>query len=93
MVCMTLGGELTWEQDSVPGFEMGGMILINELIINQDGKTGDLVLIEPSPEGYKELGRVSPFPSEKSQAWAPLAFSQGRLVVRDMTKMVCLDLR
>ena len=93
MVCMTLDGELSWEQDSVPGFEMGGMILVNELIINQDGKTGDLCLIKPSPEGYRELGRVSPFPAKKSQAWAPLAFSQGRLVARDMTKMVCLDLR
>lgn len=93
MVCMTLDGELTWKQDSVPGFEMGGMILIDDLIINQDGKSGDLVLIEPSPEAYRELGRISPFPNDKSQAWAPLAYSQGRLIARDLSSMVCLDLR
>lgn len=93
MQCMTLDGKLTWQQDSVFGFEMGGMILINDLIVNQDGKSGDLVLIEPSPDAYREVGRISPFPNDKSQAWAPLAFSQGRLIARDLTSMVCLDLR
>jgi hypothetical protein len=88
-----LTGELAWQQDSVPGFEMGGMILVNDMIINQDGRSGDLYLIEPSPDGYVERGRTSPFPSDKSQAWAPLAYSQGRLIARDMEKMVCLDLR
>lgn len=93
MVCMTLDGKLTWQQDSAPGFEMGGMILINDMIVNQDGRTGDLVLVEPSPDAYREVGRISPFPNDKSQAWAPLAFSQGRLIARDLTSMVCLDLR
>jgi outer membrane protein assembly factor BamB len=93
MMCLSMDGEVVWEKGSAPGFEMGAMILVNGLIINQNGKNGDIHLIEPSPEGYKELGKASFFSSSKSQAWAPLAFSQGKLIVRDQEKMVCVDLQ
>ena len=92
MMCLTLDGKVAWNSDSVPGFELGGMILVNGLIINQNGKNGDIHLIKPSPEAYKELGKASFFDSDKSQAWAPLAYSQGKLIIRDMEKMVCVDL-
>jgi hypothetical protein len=92
MKCLTLDGKVVWDSDSVPGFELGGMILVNGLILNQNGKNGDIHLIKPSPEGYNELGKASFFDSDKSQAWAPLAFSQGKLIIRDMEKMVCIDL-
>jgi len=92
MMCLSMEGELLWEEDSAPGFEMGSMILVNGLIINQNGKNGDIHLIDPSPEGYKELGKASFFSSSKSQAWSPLAFSKGKLIIRDMEKMVCVDL-
>jgi hypothetical protein len=93
MSCMTLDGELIWEKDLAPGFELGALILVDGLVLNQNGKNGDIHLIEPSPEGYKELGKASFFDSNKSQAWAPLAFSQGKLVIRDQEKMVCVDLQ
>jgi len=92
MMCLTLDGELIWENDSVPGFELGAMILVNGLILNQNGKNGDIHLIKPSTEGYIELGKASYFDSKKSQAWAPLAFSDGKLIIRDLEKMVCVDL-
>lgn len=93
MLCMTLDGELVWENDAAPDFELGALILVNGLIINQNGKNGDIHLIEPSPEGYRELGLASFFSSKKTQAWAPLACSQGKLIVRDLEKMVCVDLQ
>lgn len=93
MLCMTLDGELVWENASAPGFGLGAMILVNGLIINQNGKNGDIHLIEPSPGGYREVGEATYFNSKKSQAWAPLASSQGKLIVRDLEKMVCVDLQ
>ena len=93
MTCLTLDGEVLWEDDSAPDFELGAMILVNGLILNQNGKNSDIHLIEPSPEGYKELGKASFFDSNKSQAWSPLAFSQGKLILRDLEKMVCIDLQ
>jgi outer membrane protein assembly factor BamB len=92
MVCMSMTGEILWESGADANFEMGSMIMINGLIINQNGKNGEIHLIEPSPEGYKELGKASFFTSDKSQAWAPMAFAQGKLLARDMEKLVCVDL-
>ncbi len=93
MKCMTLDGEDVWEDGSAPDFNLGALILVNGLILNQNGQNGDIHLIKPSPEGYKELGKASFFSSEKTQAWAPLAFSQGKLIIRDLEKMVCIDLQ
>lgn len=93
MACLDMNGKRVWEKESGGNFEMGSMILVNGLIINQSGKNGDIHLIEPTPEGYKELGKASFFDSKKSQAWSPMAFSNGKLLVRDMEKIVCVDLR
>lgn len=92
LMCLNMEGELMWENGSAPGFELGALILVNGLILNQNGKNGDIYLIEATPEGYKELGKASFFDSKKSQAWAPLAYSQGKLLIRDMEKLVCVDL-
>jgi len=92
LVCLNLSGEKVWEKESAPNFEMGSIILVDGLIINQNGKNGDIHLIEPLPEAYTELGKASFFTSKKSQAWSPMAFSNGKLLVRDLEKMVCVDL-
>ena len=92
-MCLDMQGNVVWGNEDSPDFEMGGLIMVNGLIINQNGVNGDIHLIEPTPEGYKELGKASFFDSEKSQAWAPMASSQGKLIVRDMEKMICVDLQ
>jgi len=93
MTCLTMNGVEVWEKGSAPNFELGGLIMIDGLIINQNGKNGDIHLIEPSPNGYKELSKASLFNSKISQAWAPMAFGKGKLIVRDMEKMVCVELK
>jgi outer membrane protein assembly factor BamB len=93
MTCMTMDGKVVWEKKSAPNFQLGGLIMIDGLIINQNGKNGDIHLIEPSPDGYKEISKASFFDSKKSEAWSPLAFSNGKLIVRDLEKMVCVDLK
>jgi outer membrane protein assembly factor BamB len=85
-------GELVWQKQSTPNFEMGSIILLDDLILNQNGKNGDIHLIEASPDGYKEIAKASFFDSKKSQAWSPMSFSKGKLLVRDMEKLVCVDL-
>lgn len=93
MVCLNMKGERMWEKEEGPSFEMGSMIMVNGLILNQNGKNGDVHLIQPSPEGYKELGKAAFFDSKKPQAWTPMAYSQGKLLLRDMEKMVCVNLQ
>jgi len=91
LVCLDMDGNLVWGSGDAASFEMGSLILVNGKLIAQNGKNGDVHLIEPSPEGYKELGKASYFNSSKTQAWSPLAFSQGKLLARDMEKLVCID--
>lgn len=94
MICMTLDGKLLWRtRDSrdLPRFERGSLILADGMIISLDGKTGILHLVEPSPEGYKELARAQIF--NGSKMWSPMALTDGKLLLRDQEHMKCLDLR
>ncbi len=90
MRCLSLEGKVMWRD--APNFGLGAMILAGGLILNQNGGNGDLHLIEPGPEGYKELARAQLFNAKKSTPWAPLAFSDGKLLIRDTERMLCLDL-
>lgn len=95
MICMSLEGDLRWrtsDMRELPRFERGGLLSVDGLIINLDAKQGTLHLIEPSPEGYRELASTGVVDRNK-RAWAPMAISNGILVVRSQTEMKALDLR
>jgi outer membrane protein assembly factor BamB len=59
----------------------------DKLLLLTDG--GDLVLLEPDPKGYRELARSK---VSGPDTWAHPALSGGRLYVRDMTELICLQL-
>jgi outer membrane protein assembly factor BamB len=65
-------------------------------LIAADGKllalltTGDLVLVQPSPDGYRELGRANLFDTTTR---ALPALANGRLYARDQQSLKCIDLR
>ena len=54
-----------------------------------DGKTGMLRLIEASTRQYKELASAQILAGE--DVWGPMALSNGKLVIRDMNQMICLQ--
>ena len=70
----------------------GGYLLADGKLILLDGGNGNLYLIEPDPSGYREISRVDLFKGGE-EIWAPMALSNGRLVLRDRSKLKCLDLR
>ncbi len=88
LACIDLNGKTVWTS----GTSRFG---INPYVI-ADGKiyvitdAGELVMAEASPDGYKELGRAKVL--NGPEPWGPPAIAGGRLLVRDMTSMVCLDL-
>lgn len=90
MCCLSLDGKVMWKES--PDYYLGAFMLADDLILIQDGKSGDLGLIDPSPDGYKELARARLFPNRPREPWAPLAFSQGKLLIRDDKQMLCVDL-
>jgi outer membrane protein assembly factor BamB len=90
MMCATLDGEILWETGSRPNFERGGLLLADGRIFNLEGDRGHLHLIDPSPEEFRDLASIDLDLTNK--AWGPLALSQGKLLVRDQEKMLCLDI-
>jgi outer membrane protein assembly factor BamB len=94
MTCLSLDGKIKWRTSAtpeLPGFDLGALMLADDMIIALDGKTGMLHLIEPTPEKYKELARAKVV--DGKELWAPLALTDGKLLVRSQDVMKCLDLK
>lgn len=94
MICLALDGTVKWrtsDTDGLPGFERGNLLLADNMIYNLDGRTGILHLIDPSPKGYKELAKAKVL--DGHQMWAPMALSNGKLLVRSQYLMKCLDVK
>ena len=89
MVCMDLDGNVKWKTGRSPVvFDKGGFILVDGLIISIDGGVGILNLIEPNPQGFKRLAHAKLLNTKES--WAPLALSDGKLIIRDQGQMKCV---
>ena len=92
LMCFDMQGDLKWKTGRSPNFGRAGMILADGRIYAVDANTGKLHLIEPSPEGFKDLGSKQ-YLDRAARPWAPLALSEGKLIIRDWHQMKCLDIR
>jgi hypothetical protein len=89
-VCMDLAGNIKWKTGKRPRFDKGGYILVDDMIISSDGEKM-LYLIEPNPTEFKVLAKTKLL--DTKQSWAPLALSDGKLVIRDQKQMKCVLLK
>lgn len=79
-------GKVMWSQER---FGCGSIILAEGHLIVLD-EAGDLVLIEATPQAYREKARASVLGRPTR---ALIALSNGRLYARDDKKLVCLNLK
>ena len=89
LVCMDLDGNVKWQTSRSPNFERGNLILADGVILIMDGRSGVLRVVEPDPKGYKELAQAKVLAGRS--IWAPMALSDGKLLLRDQGRMKCLD--
>jgi outer membrane protein assembly factor BamB len=89
--CVDLAGKQVWTSDGRASFELGSFILADGMFLLLEGRTGMLRLLEANTREYRELASAPVLSGP--EVWAPLALSDGKLVVRDLGRMVCLDLR
>jgi outer membrane protein assembly factor BamB len=66
----------------------GQVLLVNDLLVVQ-AETGEIVLAEASPKGFKKLGEL---PAFKSKTWNNPALAGGRLFVRNDQEAACYEL-
>lgn len=89
LVCLDLRGNEIWSSGK-DRYGHGPYLLADDLILVMDDR-GWLSMVEATPDGYRRLGRSEVFPSGHD-AWGPMTLVGGRLIVRDMTRMACLDI-
>jgi outer membrane protein assembly factor BamB len=99
LVCWSMDGQIMWKTKRSPEFMRGGMILADGLILATDGEK-TLYLIEPDSSEFKALASAVLLvadPGEEqmvemfgTQNWAPLALVDGKLLIRDQSKLMCV---
>jgi outer membrane protein assembly factor BamB len=99
LVCMSMTGEIMWKTGRKPNFDKGSMIFADGLIIATDGAKS-LYLIKPDPSGFKPLASAELLGAKLSddkmagmspnQNWAPLALGNGKLLIRDQSRLMCI---
>ena len=102
MACMSMDGKIMWKTKRAPDFNKGSMILVDGLFLATDGGKS-LYLIEPDPNEFKMLARAELLAEGggegggmggriggSSQNWAPLALSDGKLLIRDQSQLKCV---
>ena len=88
-VCLGLDGKVVWASGPGETFGLGSFLIAGDLIfaVNDSGK---LRLLEAAPARFNLLGEAQPLKGRES--WAPMALAGNRLLLRDLTRLVCLDL-
>jgi len=87
-VCLDEQGKLRWSSGPAAQFGLGPFLVASGLVYALS-ENGALSLFEASPDKFNLLARSQVL--QGRECWGPMAFAAGRLVVRDLTRLVCLD--
>ncbi|HOU96218.1 MAG TPA: PQQ-binding-like beta-propeller repeat protein [Bacteroidales bacterium] len=87
LVCMNMDGKVMWKTMRSPLFDKGSMILVDGVILATDGNRS-LYVIEPDPTAFKPIASAAIL--EAGQNWAPIALADGKLLIRDQKRLMCI---
>jgi len=102
LVCMDMEGKIMWKTRRNPNFDFGSMLLADGLMIANDGfKT--IYLIQPDPTAFKPVSKdellregggategMERMIESSTQNYAPIALADGKLLIRDQNRMLCV---
>jgi outer membrane protein assembly factor BamB len=102
LVCMKMDGTIMWKTKRDPDFNKGSMILADGLLLATTGGKA-LYLIQPDPSGFKPLASADLLQEGvpgtdagstrggSAQNWAPIALADGKLLIRDQSRLLCVQ--
>lgn len=88
--CLDLEGQEVWTSRGQASFGMGGYVLADGMFFVLEGKTGVLRVLDADADHYEELAKFELL--EGPDVWAPPIISSGKLLIRDLGRLVCLDI-
>ncbi|MRR13000.1 polyvinylalcohol dehydrogenase [bacterium] len=87
--CLDTSGKMVWSSEALQ-IGLGPMLFTSDgMVLALDDHTGSLHLGEIGADGYKDLASAKVL--DGVEPWAPMALADGRLVLRDMTEMKCIE--
>ena len=89
--CLSPEGKEVWTSEGKASFGLGSFFFADGMFFVMDGDSGKLHLVEASTTSYNEIASAQVLAGQ--EVWGPMALSGGRLVLRDLTKMICVDVR
>jgi outer membrane protein assembly factor BamB len=96
MVCLEFKtGKVLWEERALGA----ASLLCADDRIYLHGENGEVALVEPSAEGFRQKGRFTPSGQpphtrgEMERSWAYPALANGRLYIRDHNVVWCYDVK
>jgi outer membrane protein assembly factor BamB len=95
LLCLDFAtGQIKWENDSIGTASL--MYADGRLYLH--GEDGDVALVEPSPDSYREKGRFTPpdrpkHSQEMEKSWAYPVVANGHLYIRDHASLWCYQIK
>jgi outer membrane protein assembly factor BamB len=91
LVCVDFKtGETRWQNRSVG---KGSVAAADGRLYVRGEKAGQVALVEASPAGYKEAGRLKQPERSDKMAWPHPVIANGRLYLRDQGVLLCYDVK
>jgi outer membrane protein assembly factor BamB len=91
LVCVDFKtGEVKWKNRCVG---KGSIAAADGRLYVRSEQSGRVALVEATPEGYKEKGRLEQPDRSKFNAWPHPVIANGRLYLRDDDKLFCYDVK
>ena len=91
LTCLDLNGQVVWTSPATHRFGNRGLgpYIIADGLIYVMNDSGVLTLAEAKPTGYVQRASVKVLDGPDS--WGAMAIASGRLILRDLNRMICLD--
>ena len=90
LACLDLAGTRVWTSGAKRRFGLGPFLLVDGLLFVLNDQKGTLHLVEATPAGYNEFAQTRLL--QGHDAWGPMAVAEDRLVLRDLTTMICVKM-
>jgi outer membrane protein assembly factor BamB len=87
-VCLDPAGKVIWTSPAGKDFGLGPFMLADGLFLVMND-SGTLTLLDAGAGNYSQLAEAKVLTGRES--WGPLALANGRLFVRSLTRLACLE--